>query len=461
MSNLDKAILAIAFSTVSATLPAQWGHLQTSSAPAPRSRALLAYDYVGNRTLMFGGNWSNEFWSLSGGTWTQLTPATRPSARARANIATNMITGEILLYGGDTGSAQFANDETWLWDGTNWQLQAPANTPGGLARHGMAFDLVRQVNVLFGGRRNSWIPSQASDLTWEYTAGNWVQVTVNQPPPALTDMAMSYHPVLQQVMLFGGQRGGSQGASDETWIYEGTSWTRINVTGVRPAARVGASLVANLSRGVLVLFGGRDPVTMEIFNDTWEHDGVNWVKVDNVYGGIYPPRADVAVTHDFMRDRLVAFGGVDANGAMLDDTWEYGAQFQPFGMGCPGSAGVPALVGGLPARIGTTTSADITNLPPSSPVAFLAVGLSRTQSVHGSLPMQLGSSGMPGCRSYTSADQIFTLPASGGTATWAWDVPNVPSLVGQALYLQGVSWDPGVNAIGLTVSNAATLVIGH
>jgi hypothetical protein len=40
-------------------------------------------------------------------------------------------------------------------------------------------------------------------------------------------------------------------------------------------------------------------------------------------------------------------------------------------------------------------------------------------------------------------------------------VPNLPSLVGQALYLQGISLDPGVNAAGLTMSNAATLVIGY
>jgi hypothetical protein len=462
MRNVNPAILAIAFSTVSAALPAQWGPLQTNNAPAPRSRALLAFDLLNDRTLMFGGNGTNEFWALSGNTWTQLTPAIRPSARSRANIAPNPITGELLLYGGDTSGAQFASDETWLWDGANWQQQTPANTPGGLARHGMAYDLARGVDVLFGGRRNSWIPNVHSDATWEFANGNWTQVIVTQPPPALVDMGMSYHPILHQVMLFGGQRGGtSQTASDETWIYDGSSWTQINVTGVRPAARVGASLVPLLDRGVCVLFGGRDPVTMEIFNDTWEHDGVNWVQIDNVYGGIYPPRADVGIAHDFVRNRLVAFGGVDANTATLDDTWEYGAQFQPFGMGCLGSAGVPALVGGLPAKIGSTCTASITHLPPSSPFAFLAVGQSRTQWAHGNLPMQLGSAGMPNCRTYTSVDQVFTLPASGGTATWTCDVPNLSSLVGLPLYLQGISLDPGVNAVGLTMSNAATLVVGY
>jgi len=40
-------------------------------------------------------------------------------------------------------------------------------------------------------------------------------------------------------------------------------------------------------------------------------------------------------------------------------------------------------------------------------------------------------------------------------------VPNLSSLVGLPLYLQGISLDPGVNAVGLTMSNAATLVVGY
>ncbi|HEX6810153.1 MAG TPA: hypothetical protein VF384_00895 [Planctomycetota bacterium] len=460
MHNVNSFVLAAALATITtALLPAQWGPLVTNGAPAPRTRALMSFDLTSNRTLLFGGNWTNEFWSLSNGVWTQLTPAVLPSARARANLATNPLTGEFLLYGGDDGSSQFANDETWLWNGTSWQQQSPATTPGGFARHAMAYDLVRNVHVLFGGRRNSWVPSQAYDETWEFAAGNWTHVITTHSPPALTDAAMAFHPGLQQTLLFGGMRT-SQSASDETWVYDGTSWTQINTTGVRPPARVGACFVPSLTRGVCVLFGGRDPLTMEILNDTWEHDGTNWIHVNNVYGGIYPPRAEVGVAHDFVRDRLVAFGGVTANNEVRDDTWEYGAQFQPFGMGCAGSAGVPALVGGLPAKPGATCTADITNLPLGSPFALMALGLSRTQWAGGSLPVLLTPLGMPNCRSYTSLDQLLVVPASGGTATWTWDVPALPGLVGQALYVQGVSWDPGVNALGLTMSNAATLVIG-
>lgn len=439
--------------------PAQWGPLTTTAAPAARSLPLLAFDLAGLRTLMFGGNGTNEFWSLAGDTWTQLTPGTLPPPRMRANLATNPVTGEILLYGGIGGSSQFSLDDTWQWDGTSWQQLTPVASPGGFARHSMAFDLARQTFVLFGGRNNLWNPNQASSQTWEFAAGNWTLATPVQSPTGRVDAAMANHPALGMVMLFGGQDA-TGAANDDTWTYDGTTWTQINTTGPRPPARVGGGLVPVLGRNVCVLFGGRDPVTMQIFNDTWEHDGVQWTQVNNVYGGVYPPRAEFGITHDFVRNRLVLFGGAIANGSLRDDTWEFGAQFLPFGLGCAGSAGTPTLTGGAAPILGTTTTATIGNLPPGSPLALMAVGLSRTQWAFGSLPMLLTNFGMPNCRTYTSVDLLTTVPASGGTATWSWNVPAQSIFLGTTFYLQGVGWDPGVNALGLTMSNAATMVVG-
>ena len=448
------ALLAFA-----ALLPAQWGPAPTGAAPTPRSLPLLAFDLAGPRVLMFGGNSTNEFWSLANGVWTQLTPTVLPGARNRANLATNPVTGEILLYGG-IGGSQFALDDTWQWNGSSWQQLTPTGTPGGFARHAMAYDVGRQATVLFGGRNNLWIPNQASNQTWEYAAGNWTLATPVQSPTGRVDAAMAYHPSLNSVMMFGGQDA-TGAANDETWLYDGTTWTQINTTGPRPPARVGAGLVPVLGRNLCVLFGGRDPVTMQILNDTWEHDGATWTQINNTYGGVYPPRAEFGITHDFVRDRLVTFGGAIANGSLRDDTWEFGAQWTPFGLGCAGSAGVPALVGGSLPELGGIATASLVNLPPSSPFALLAVGLSRTQWAFGNLPMLLTSFGMPNCRTYTSVDLLTTLAASGGVATWSWNVPSQSIFLGTTFYLQGVSWDPGVNALGLTVSNATTMVVGN
>ena len=227
-----------------------------------------------------------------------------------------------------------------------------------------------------------------------------------------------------------------------------------------PPARSGAQLLANFSRTLVVLVGGRDPAGT-ILNDTWEHDGTQWREITNVYGGIYPPRAEAAMAHDLMRDRLVSFGGKIQNNSLRNDTSEYAAQWQPFGMGCAGSNGTPTMIPGTLPNIGGTASLQIGNTPTAISFAFLAMGLSRTQWALGSLPALLDGVGMPGCRTYTSADLLVTLPASNGIATWTWNVPMQSILLGEALFMQGVTFDPGINALGLAVSPAATMVIGN
>lgn len=461
---LMRTLTALVAATLASCTPllAQWGPSQPATPPSPRSEALLFYDLFNNQTLMFGGNSTNEFWSLSNNTWTQLTPAVLPSPRRRGNFGVDTFSGEVMLYGGQDGVGTTALDDTWLWDGFTWQSLAPTTSPGGLMWHGMAFDAARNVMVVFGGRRNIFNPNEYLNETWEYSRllNQWtIAAPLNSPAPMLRP-AMGYHPAMNRLIAFGGEFGNGTG-SGETWTYDGADWTQINSTGVTPPPRMGAQLLANYNRNVAVLFGGRDPVSFNILNDTWEHDGTQWREITNVYGGIYPPRADFAMAHDLTRDRLICFGGKIANNGLRNDTWEYGAHWQPFGMGCPGSAGTPTFTPGSLPNLGQTASADIGNVPPSIPFAFMAVGLSRTQWALGNLPALLDPIGMPGCRSYTSADLLVYVPATNGTATWTWNVPMQSMFLGEAFYLQGITFDPGVNTLGLAVSPAATLVIGN
>lgn len=441
---------------------AQWGPMQPSNPPSPRDNALLAFDLFHNRTLLVGGNSTDELWSLAGNSWTQLTPAVRPPARRFARLAADVLSGRILLYGGQgVGGATTALDDTWLWNGSQWQLLTPTASPGGLMWHGMAYDSQRLVWVVFGGRRNIFSPNEYLNETWEFSllAGNWSQTLTASPPPALHRPAMCFHPGLGRTMLFGGEDLTGQG-TDESWTFDGVNWTQLPAAGPTPPPRAGGHLVPILTRGIVVLVGGRDPQTQVILNDTWEHDGSQWREITNAYGGMYPPRAESAVTHDFVRDRLISFGGRIANNGLRNDTWEYGAHWQPFGIGCAGTAGVPTFAPGQLPQLGGVATVDIGNVPPGIPFAFVAVGLSRTQWLFGNLPMPLTGFGMPGCRSYTSADLLAYAPASNGIATWSWNVPNLPTVVGTPFYLQGVTFDPGANQLGLAVSPAATMVIG-
>jgi hypothetical protein len=149
------------------------------------------------------------------------------------------------------------------------------------------------------------------------------------------------------------------------------------------------------------------------------------------------------------------------NTALLDDTWEYGAQFQPFGMGCAGSAGVPCV-----GRRATRQRSHDLQRHHQEPAAEQPVRLPGRWPEPHDLGARQPADAAPRasaarCRTYTSVDQIFTIPASGGTATWTCNVPNLPSLVGQALYLQGSRWRPGCERGRPHDVERATLVIGY
>lgn len=135
------------------------------------------------------------------------------------------------------------------------------------------------------------------------------------------------------------------------------------------------------------------------------------------------------------------------------------ASYGLFDLGCPGSMGVPGNVGVSDPRLGSTASADITNLPINA--AILVLGLSRTNSVFGPLPVLLDPFGLTGCFGRVSADSTQLLLGAGNTATWSLPLPVNPTLLCGRFYTQALVLDPGFNAAGATMSDAAAAVIGQ
>ena len=449
------ALVALALPTVST---AQWNPVAPTGAPSARIAAQLVFELPQNRMLLFGGNATNETWSLANGAWVQLSPATSPSARSRSTLVGDPIGGQVLLYGG-LGGGQFGLDDTWTWTGTDWQQVFPSASPGGRFLHAAAYDGARQVFVLFGGRNNSYLSTEALADTLEFANGTWSLVSPSSSPPGRVDAAMAFLYSAGVTVLFGGVDGASTALGD-TWVYDGTTWTQVVVSGSRPAARSGARMVSVPSRGVVMLFGGRDPSTQAVFDDTWEFDGNAWRQIAGPFGGVQPARADFAMAHDLVRDRIVLFGGEPAAGGMRNDTWEFGADFRTFGTACVGSAGAPQLALGALPRIGATASVQLVNLLPSAPIAGMVVGFDRTHGSLGPLPASLTPFGLTGCSAFVSLDILLPLPASGGSATFDLVIPGAPGFFGNVYYLQGLSLDPASNPAGLVTSNAASLVIG-
>jgi hypothetical protein len=162
-------------------------------------------------------------------------------------------------------------------------------------------------------------------------------------------------------------------------------------------------------------------------------------------------------TNDFSNGRN--FNGCIRNLLVLNDT-SLGASATPFGAGCTGSAGVPALAPTTLPQLGSVFLLDTTSIAPGSPLAFLAVGFSSTTSPLGPLPFSLQPFGLgAGCNLLVSAEATTLIPVSGGVASYAFLVPADPTLSGLALYFQCAAIDPGATG-GFALSNGVEARLG-
>ena len=137
------------------------------------------------------------------------------------------------------------------------------------------------------------------------------------------------------------------------------------------------------------------------------------------------------------------------------------ARVIPFGSGCAGTLGVPALApqGNSLPKTGGTFEVALSNLP-ANQRAFLILGLSNTMWITTTLPMSLTPFGAPGCNLLVSGDFASPVLNTTGTATLGIPIPADPSLVGLHVYFQGYVEDPGANAFGVAVSGGLDITIG-
>jgi hypothetical protein len=134
--------------------------------------------------------------------------------------------------------------------------------------------------------------------------------------------------------------------------------------------------------------------------------------------------------------------------------------FAPFGSGCAGVAGVPAITANGRPVFGQTFTLQLANARPNS-VAILAVGNSDA-NWHGiALPWALAPLGAPGCALLAAADVPLALPTTAlGTATWSLTLPVVPDLFGLTLFSQWAVVDPAANPLGLALSGGGAWTLG-
>ena len=436
-----------------------WSRLTGAAQPsATTGMALVSRD---RDVFGFGGSQNGspvaEAWTFTGaGGWTPSVSG-GPAGRVGHGIAFDPSANRVVVYGGESPVSVFG--DTWYYtDAVGWGFR-----PGGPgARVDMAMTTAPGAVgvVMFGG--NSSLGVTFGD-TWilDGATPGWVSVsTINAPSPRFGH-GLAYDPVHDMVWLFGGFDSTGRALGD-LWSFDGVDWTAVVPAGTAPDPRGYALVEWDLYRERLVVaFGAVTPSATTRLPDTFDFDGVEWLRR---FPGATPlPRARVGAAFDPSADRVVLFGGTDG-GADLSETWMFltgsPALASTFGSGCLGSGGVPRLQSGSAPWIGSVMDLAIDSLPPGNSPCLLYLGLSRVLWRGLLLPIDLGPAGAPGCFLRTQPLFGVGLAAAAGEASLQLSVPSDPALVGSALYLQAISLDPIANGLGLTSSNGFQLQFG-
>lgn len=426
---------------------ASWSILYPTGSPSPRQfSTLVCFEPTGDVLMLFGsaaGLPVTQHWKLHGNVWS--TFPTPPHNVTVANAVYDSLRHRIVTFGGDS-----SNNETWEWDGAQWSHPNPLVRPIARSECAMAFDRTRGVTVVFGGLDT--FGNFLQDL-WEWDGATWVQRAATTPLGPRVTTLMAFDPVRQNVILYGGLRSalGSTIAFTDTWAWDGAAWTQ-HTPSTPPPYDVRRVIATDLHRQRVVLYGGASGGTA-----TWEWDGSEWASITSSTPG--GPREGHGMAYDPSGRRTVIFGGT-STGFLVQDTWIYRtplpANVAPFGSGCEGSAGTPALSAApytLP-WLGDTMRNTVTSVPIGEPGALFVSSFSTT------LPAPLGAIGMPGCDLLVGLDALEFRPAVAERAEWTLAIPNVPFLAGVVFRQQAFVRDAAANPLGFAASNGLVVTIG-
>jgi hypothetical protein len=244
-----------------------WSQI-VSTGPGPRDGTALAG--LNGKVILFGGNTTvgvpntlGDTWEWNGTVWTKRSDTgSGPSARKGHAMAT--LNGKVTVFGGEDMLGQYPTD-TWEYDGTTWKGHG-TTMPGGRINFPMATR--GSTIVLFGGQSATNV---LGDLeVWDGNA--WTPVTgmgTMGAPDNRFGAAMAG--LGTKAIMF----GGGFTADTATWTWDGSLWEKWAAAG--PSS----------SDGIAMVTWGNQVLLHDQF-ETWVGDGTGWTRASTTGPGPGP-----------------------------------------------------------------------------------------------------------------------------------------------------------------------------
>jgi hypothetical protein len=228
-----------------------------------------------------------------------------PNFRENAAAAYHAARDETILFGGQWSSTFYP--ETWRLDGDtgDWSLVQTSTFVSGRRDHAMTYDPVNEVIILFGGYRAD--ATLMNDM-WSFDGTDWTLLTPATVPTARFDHVMAARPADGAILLFGGNTGSNV---NDTWFWNGTTWAQLAPTMVPDAN----SAYFN----AMVFHEGLDGWLLysENTGKTWLFNGTNWSQLTTATHPNTGGRPVMA--YDAARNEVVLNGGDDLDA----ETWVF------------------------------------------------------------------------------------------------------------------------------------------
>jgi len=298
----------------------------------------MAFDAATRTMVLFGGisdgGYLDDTWSWNGATWTRLFPSTSPPPRSGASMAYDAATRTVLLFGGfgwisgaaGAYSAGFGwLNDTWSWNGTTWTRLSPGRNPGGSDTDSMAYDPATKTVLLFNGGLCNSCAGQGQ--TWNWNGRTWTRLSLPTGPPTTSWSSMAYDPATMTVLLWLQSGATPIGQRDQTWSWNGTTWTRLSPRASPPVGSLeppsgGWSMAYDPATATVLLFGGttdKAPVVMPL-DETWSWDGTTWTHLS--LASSPPPSGGASMAYDpGMEAMLLVEQGYGNHIGQPSDTW--------------------------------------------------------------------------------------------------------------------------------------------
>ncbi len=282
----------------SGTLP---GRVFTAMAGDTDGSSVVLYggQTAGDTTdKMFGDTWvyqpGSGWVAKCGSTSPGATVSCGPGPRSSAGMGTGP-SGPVMFGGSPTGidgGGGALPSDTWVWAHGAW---AQACADGACGPSGRIFPGVGGNGsrvVMFGGLGGSGLPDDTwvfDGHAWTQTCGTGTAVPCGAPP--LVGPAIGWDG--QRFVMFGGapMGAGDIGApTDDTWTFDGTSWTKVCGTSIGspcgPAAKSLASMTFQKSptttlQGAVLAGGGSllGGAAEHLDRDVWRYTDGGWTEL--------------------------------------------------------------------------------------------------------------------------------------------------------------------------------------